>query len=278
MIAKITVSGNNRNEALARLLNALRITHIAGTTTNLAFLQALANQAEFRAGVMDTGLIDRQLAKLAAGQEDTALHRLLGCFLIAQKQSADTENFVPHSWRLWGAGSHRVKLQVDDGFVIHRLTVEGDGAISLLLDEDDATECVRIQVQTLNASCIVYQRDNQTHTANYVMWETNGVRHLSLHHAGEVHVYRAPDPLAVATQVAANADSISAPMTGVIKAINTQVGAAVKAGDVLLVLEAMKMETTLTAPRDGVVQAVHVALEESVHDAATLITLETDIV
>jgi 3-methylcrotonyl-CoA carboxylase alpha subunit len=69
--------------------------------------------------------------------------------------------------------------------------------------------------------------------------------------------------------------SLSAPMPGKIVAVLTNVGTAVSRGEALLVLEAMKMEHTITAPADGVVKAIHYAAGEQVLEGAQLLTLES---
>ena len=72
---------------------------------------------------------------------------------------------------------------------------------------------------------------------------------------------------------AAGAVSVKAPMPGNIMKVNCKVGASVKKGDVLIVLEAMKMENDICAPQDGVVASVEVAQGASVETDALLVTL-----
>ncbi|MGO3181684.1 MAG: acetyl-CoA carboxylase biotin carboxyl carrier protein subunit [Aequorivita sp.] len=71
-------------------------------------------------------------------------------------------------------------------------------------------------------------------------------------------------------------DDILAPMPGIILEVNTSEGDEVKKGDFLCVLEAMKMENTLTAPRDGIVKSVNIAKGDTVDKGKLLIELETD--
>ncbi len=78
----------------------------------------------------------------------------------------------------------------------------------------------------------------------------------------------APAPAPVA-----GGESVCAPMPGTILSVNVSAGQAVKKGDVLLVLEAMKMENEIYAPRDGQVAAVTVAKGESVESGKVLVTL-----
>lgn len=85
----------------------------------------------------------------------------------------------------------------------------------------------------------------------------------------------APAPAAPAPAAAPAAGSItvSAPMPGKILGVKTSVGAAVKKGQVILILEAMKMANEIVAPEDGTVASVNVSVGEMVEPGATLATL-----
>ena len=93
---------------------------------------------------------------------------------------------------------------------------------------------------------------------------------------GHVFAFGVVDPFLVAEEQAGGADNILAPMTGLTKLVNVAPGDAVRAGAVLIVLEAMKMEHSLTAPRDGVVAAVHPAAGDQVEEGAILLSLEPE--
>lgn len=82
----------------------------------------------------------------------------------------------------------------------------------------------------------------------------------------------APAP-APAAAPAAGSITVSAPMPGKILGVKTSVGAAVKKGQVILILEAMKMENEIVAPEDGTVASVNVSVGEMVEPGATLATL-----
>ena len=83
----------------------------------------------------------------------------------------------------------------------------------------------------------------------------------------------APAAAPAAPAAKAPAQAINAPMPGTILAVNVKPGQAVKRGDVLVVLEAMKMENEIMAPNDGTVGTVNVAKGQSVQTGATLLTL-----
>lgn len=84
------------------------------------------------------------------------------------------------------------------------------------------------------------------------------------------HVPAAP---AAPAASAAGSVAVSAPMPGKILGIKLQPGAVVKRGQVILILEAMKMENEIVAPQDGTVASINVAVGEMVEPGATLATL-----
>ena len=85
----------------------------------------------------------------------------------------------------------------------------------------------------------------------------------------------APAPAAApaAPAGAAGAVAVTAPMPGKILGVKASAGQAVKRGQVLLILEAMKMENEIVAPQDGTVASINVAVGDSVEPGATLATL-----
>ena len=85
-------------------------------------------------------------------------------------------------------------------------------------------------------------------------------------------VAAAPAP-AAAPAGAAGSVSVSAPMPGKVVAVKAAVGQAVKKGDVILVLEAMKMENDIVAPQDGTIASINASTGDSVESGAVLATL-----
>ena len=83
----------------------------------------------------------------------------------------------------------------------------------------------------------------------------------------------APAAAPAAPAGAAGAVAVTAPMPGKILGVKASAGQAVKRGQVLLILEAMKMENEIVAPQDGTVATINVAVGDSVEPGATLATL-----
>lgn len=98
-----------------------------------------------------------------------------------------------------------------------------------------------------------------------------------IHLNGETHHLRYAHPLARLAQLAEGSaeDNVRATMPGSVVSLAVAPGQAVAVGDMLLVMESMKMETTLVAPRDGVVEEILVGAGETFDKDALLITLQS---
>ncbi|RJG57867.1 biotin/lipoyl-binding protein [Sphingobium terrigena] len=98
---------------------------------------------------------------------------------------------------------------------------------------------------------------------------------LFIHIGGDSHELLYQDPVAhhAAGAGRGSQDVLHAPMPGVVVALSVEEGQAVKEGDILLVIESMKLETAIRAPRDGVIETAHLAVGKSFERDAPLISL-----
>ena len=101
-------------------------------------------------------------------------------------------------------------------------------------------------------------------------------REVTVFDGAEAMVFAVPDPLAARVEAAAGGGDIRAPMPGLVRQLAVRPGAAVARGELLVVLEAMKMEHALAAPRDGTVAEVMVAEGAQVTEGSLLLTLEPE--
>ncbi|MDW4548193.1 biotin carboxylase N-terminal domain-containing protein [Defluviimonas sp. D31] len=254
MIAKIIVHGPTRAIALSKLTAALEDTEVAGSVTNLSFLAALARHEGFRAGDVDTGLIARDLAALtAAAAPGLAVQALaaLGASGLAEGGGAMA------GFTLWAPLRRTVAL---DGFeaVVEAL---GPGRARVTI-EGEAADCA------LQSGA--WWVNDRPSGARIVL--TPGT--VSIFGPGAWH-FDLTDPLDRHSADAGGGLTLS-PMPGLVKAVFVTAGQAVAAGERLAVLEAMKMEHTLTAARDGTVAEVLVAAGTQVEAGAALVRLEED--
>ncbi|MFT5630782.1 MAG: 3-methylcrotonyl-CoA carboxylase alpha subunit [Gammaproteobacteria bacterium] len=256
MIAKLTVHGPTRQIALKRLQTALGNTQAAGTTTNLNFLRKLAAQTDFAAGNVDTGLIARHHGALctdnAADPLDIAVAAITAMGLVAPMNT--------HAgFALWAPLAQTVTLQRgEDQFGI-AVTITGQSTVDVSIDDT---------ILTL--------------TAQGTRWAASGQRRHAVLHGDQISVFgpqtitfTRPNPLDRGG-VTVGGDTVAAPMPGLIHDVAVTTGDLVTQGQLLVVLEAMKMEHILRAPRDGTVQSVSAVTGGQVSAGDVLVALEPD--
>ena len=259
MIAKLTTHAATRQQALSALHRALGQTHIAGTATNLGFLQALCRDPDFAAGRMDTGLIGRKQGALTHVPEpDDA------AFLFAALAALDLDPAAPQAgFRLWGPASLHVDLAHGKERIARDLHLLGPGHVAV---GDSAFTAV-----ALGADGTARARRNGRNLTARVARRGDAVSVLL---DGRITDFARIDPLAVERVGGAGDGRIAAPMTGLVRAVPAMAGARVAPGDILVVIEAMKMEHSLRAAGAGTVQAIHCAVGDTVADGALLVELE----
>ena len=258
MIAKVIVHGPTRAAALGKLRQALAETEIAGCTTNHAFLRRLAAHEGFGRGEVDTGLIARDAEALTPAPVPCTRSRALAALgaLGLHMDLPPMAGFAMWQPRVmpvtftWEDEEIHASVSIQDGF---RVEI---GAATHRLERLDQGwridgEKIAARVQRMGTRVSVY-------------W-------------GNSYHYEVPDPHALDDTGASGGDVIVAPMPGLVKLVSTKAGDTVSSkGDALLVLEAMKMEHTLTAPRDGVVEEVLTAVGDQVTDGTLLLKLEPE--
>jgi len=258
LLAKLIAWGADRAAALARLAAALAETEVAGLATNRDFLIRLVRHPDFAAGHVDTGFIARHRAALMPNPpvSDAAL-AAAAYFVAAERarQAADAaaragDRHSPWArrdgWRLGAPVPQSVHLQ--EGAAAHEVRV-GGGAL-----EVDGRA-------TTYAGGLAVLRDKAGLT---VISDTDTWRLVET------------DPLAPAPREAAAGGALVAPMPGKVLSVLVAPGAAVARGQLLMLLEAMKMEHAITAPADGVVAAVHYQAGDLVEEGALLLAFAGD--
>ncbi len=269
MIAKVIVHGANRPAALNLLATTLSEVRVAGTTTNLEFLTALARHEGFAAGEVDTGLIGRDLASLTARPPmSTAIPALAALAALGSlngDRGNDPWNLLT-GWRAWSDAEDFVTLRLGEQVVHLRILHLGQHRYQASADNLDCT----LTIAQSRDGVVHFDSDGLRSKAEIV----TRARSISVFHDGYCDKFELVDDLAVAESKVAGGDSIMAPMPGLVSAVRTKVGAVVRTGDPLLVLEAMKMEHIPTAPRDGVVADVLVSEGDQVTDGLLLLRLE----
>ena len=277
MIAKLIVRGADRKAALARLRQALAEVEVAGVTTNVAFLRRVVASRAFSAAELDTGLIERNREELFSKSE-TIGNELLAAAAFAELAAEERE---AGERALRSADRYSPWYRVDGW----RLNQESHHDFTFL--DGSAEHMVRLHFLEnglrvrIGAKEFALEGESLADGALRVRLDGHSFRARAVRAEGDWHVFCNGDHRRLSLKemlAGADADtragSLAAPMPGKVIQVMTQPGRRVAKGDPLLILEAMKMEHTITAPADGVVKEIHYGAGEQVLEGAELITLE----
>ncbi len=266
MLAKVTAHAPTRAEAAARLALALERTHLGGVTTNRDFLVATLRTREFLDGDTTTDFIERvgpaRRLELADGELAHAAAVAALWLQGGNRASAAVLESIPSGWR-------NARLP--------------DQSVTFVCGEREiAVAYRRLRDGRFEINCCATARLHEW-TPRGVDVEIGDRRYRSrITRAGERLIVATPRgdvelavqprfPLPGATAVAGG---LVAPMPGKVIDVRVRQGDEVKAGDVLVILEAMKMEHPMKAPQDGVVTEIHVAVGDQVDGGALLLHVE----
>ena len=252
MLAKVIAWGRGRGEALRRLDAALASTVILGVTTNIAFLRELLADPDVAAGRLDTELAGRlQPAAtevppevLAAAALERLLSREPAGPVIDPWDIPDGWRAGEHAWttvRLTAGGREPAEVRVR-GRVPAAAEVSVGGAEPVPARAAAAAGELTV---TYGGQNLRYACAREAAGGGPVLW---------LGRAGHTWALKEEERLTAADHRAVGADGIvRSPMPGTVLAVDVTEGEAVRSGQPLLTVEAMKMEHKITAPLDGVV-------------------------
>ena len=269
MIAKLIVWGEDRAQALARLALALQGTHIMGLATNVAFLRRVVASHAFATADLDTALIERERPALFEAPPLAAEVAAAGVAAHLLAAEAQLEGADPWSrrdgWRLHGGAHRRLSLELAGATINPTLVRLHDGATVLQQGGQrwpfttrplgDGRHDVQLGVQRWTLS--VY-----AHGERYAVFAPQGSALLSDY-----------DPIAHAGDGAVEAGRLTAPMPGKVVSFLAKAGDKVQRGQALAVMEAMKMEHTISAPHDGVVEELLYGVGDQVAEGGELLRL-----
>jgi 3-methylcrotonyl-CoA carboxylase alpha subunit len=277
MVAKLIVHGDTREQALARLDEALSQTRIVGLTTNVQFLRHIIRTDSFATAKLDTALIQRE-DKALFGQEAVGLP-LAAASVVAhtlhqeQAQVGHDPFSQRDGWRAYGVATRAFGFNFHGASYTAVLSYLHDGVLQLAVGEGDdvvsGTLVWRAEADALHVSFADHTArvqvfiEAQAHEEVAHVFAPQGATRITvvdaLAHAGE-------------TQEAGG--RLTAPMPGKVVSFAVAAGDKVKAGQPLAVMEAMKMEHTIAAPADGEVLELLYAPGDQVAEGEELLKLK----
>jgi len=267
MLAKMIVHAPTRTEAARRLATVLRGTHIHGLQTNRELLVRVLRHDEFIAGKTDTHFLQRHDVKeLARPLGDLRVERLHAAVATQadRRAQASALKTIPSGWRNSPSQFEQARYTGSSDEIEVEYRFERDG---LLLKIDGES----YQTQLIDAA------------ADRVVLIIDGVqRQFSVHRVGKScyvdsllgcttlqEISRFPD-----IEADAVAGSLVAPLPGVVCEVVSSVGNQVKEGDLLLVIESMKVLHQITAPTAGEVSQLPVAVGDTIAAGVILAVID----
>jgi len=244
MLAKVIAYGRTREEALRKLRSALGRMVLLGVTTNIPFLRSLLSDVDVRAGLLDTGLVERKLDELVTHEvpDEVLAAAALERQLALSGRGTDPWDQVGG----WRVGEHAwTTVRVD---VAGRETTEVRvrGAEVQVGD----AEPVRLRAEARDGDLVVGTRRYAMARDGRVLW---------LGAEGRSWALTETEPLESSGRGAEGGGGpVTSPMPGTVLVVRASLGDSVVKGQALFVVEAMKMEHSVVAPVDGVLTEVNV--------------------
>jgi 3-methylcrotonyl-CoA carboxylase alpha subunit len=273
MIAKLIVWDEDRERALARMARSLMEYRIHGVTTNISFLYNLVTSAPFMAADIDTGFIEKHEDKLFF-EADLDLNNclsLIAAYLVLNRQSIkdhDSPWQANSAWRMNQENNHYFEIIIGDKhfpLAVEDLTAGASGVFK-----------IRVNDHSLDVRASLDQEK--------IIGEVNGHRQqafiASHDHAFTLFTEQRALDFQLARPDFGDADSenaqgdFNAPMNGTIVEVLVKPDDVVEKGNALLVMEAMKMQYTISAPSAGVVTELFCADGDLVSGGDELLSFE----
>ncbi len=263
MIAKLIAWGENRTEALQRLQQALKHYHIGGVKTNIAFLQGILKQPAFMDAHLSTHFLNKHPIKTSPIPKQEALIMAASMEYLNQLNTMvdplykDTFSWQMHLPTHWYSRYLIHGEQLD-------VKITPIDKQQLTLEHAQKTFSVRANLtkNTLNIT------DNHHLHLQALIDETDGT--LTLYTSDGAITVESLTGLFKSNATAKTNHKLTAPMPSTVVAILKNIGDTIKAGERLMVLEAMKMEHTIHAPNDGLLAEIFYEIGAQVNEGAEL--------
>ena len=304
MIAKLIVHAPTREQALAKLDRALAQTRIVGLPNNVAFLRYIINTESFSQANLDTALIEREHDELF-NQHPLELSTLVVTAIAQQLASeATTQGSDPFSkptgFRAYSDYTRSFSLIYNEQSYTARIShwhnancsdgkkgAENLSSFTLVIEkeiahtQDNSNANVAAQTERVYEGQVSYASSD---AHNHTLWlDEARISAQSWVHNETVYVFTDSgrdeitliDIMAHVGEESAAVGSLKSPMPGQVVAFKVAVGDSVKKGEPLAVIEAMKIEHTITAPTDGVVAELLFGAGDLVADGDELLRIDS---
>jgi propionyl-CoA carboxylase alpha chain len=279
MLAKVITHASTRAEAAARLSSALRSMSIHGVTTNRNYLAAIMGEPHYLAGATTTAYVSQHSYLLEPEVSDARVNEALVAATLAtslRNRRADTLwSFGALGWRSLRSQPSRISYRIDGIDDLHLVEYSPTGKAFMFAIGDSKLVARILSSEALDESSelLVMELDgiSSTHTIAFASAADSAEDRVWVNNSnGQVDLLVVPKfPIA---SLAAIAGGPMAPVPGRVVAVNVASGDVVVAGQVLVIMEAMKMEHKITAAADATIAEVRCAVGDQVDARQVLVT------
>jgi len=261
LLCKLVAHAPTREQALARLDDALARLAILGPVVNTSFLRRLLADPAVRAGALDTGLAARLPVREAGRErdEEAALVAALALTLDAERAAGDDPWERLRGWRIDGRAPQRFRLAPERGAEPIELVLDGSQA-----RVGGGEERVATAQPDRDGIAVTIDGDRRV----WARASDGAIMRVGI--GGRAWGFR-EEVVELRRDLDAADAALEAPMPGSVLAVRVRDGDSVRAGDVLVVLESMKMELEVVAPAAGTVHGLAVAPGDRVSGGQVLV-------
>lgn len=270
MISKLIAWGDTREQARQRLYQALRQYHIGGVKTNIAFLQAITQHDDFISAKLSTDFLSQQTISIPLVDHRLGLV-MAASFDYLNLCSTSDEGLQAQTfaWQMHLKSDWVSRYLIDNEQFTIKVTPVSPFELILTLP----SESIHLRVKLLKINCqqrLEIEENSrrsqalvETYQDQIIFYTENGI--LTVNRFNWQHLSQLPNHLNC---------QLTAPMPATVVAVLKKKGDKIKAGDRLIVLEAMKMEHAIHAPNDGLLVDIFYEIGAQVNEGAELVAIE----
>jgi len=279
MIAKLITFAEDREDATRNLIDLIDVAEVCGNSlnglkTNSGFLRRCLSHPHFQAAKLNTHFIPAHQEELLPADDELRgeFYAMAGLYIEQLARNVHETPFgTPNGWRLNSPKNESYIFQGPDDLIKVQIGEKTARSVTVYVGDigNDSPKAFFFDLDAENEDL-----PNEKVLTTYKAWAFKMLDdHISITRHSEFYMVPLPR---FETGAKISGDSLTAPMPGKIIAVKAKAGDAVKAGEPLIIMEAMKMEMSLEAPRDGVVAEVNTETNALVADGDMLLMLQTN--
>jgi 3-methylcrotonyl-CoA carboxylase alpha subunit len=272
LLGKVVAWAPDRAQAAARLSRALELIHCVGVQTNEKWLSRVLRSPRFLEARHSIAFLQEATADFAGPSDIDAPLLTLAALALHASGPGSPSAARSNPWDVLDGFTPNLAASID-----YRLSWRGnEHSVAITFANGLATtSIVDVGAKLSIADLAIF---NETVTARLDQTRRRGCyfldgTHIHLWSEGEHFEIVLDDPRLKEFSATAVQGGLTTPLPGVVVAVSTKVGESVQAGDILMVIEAMKMEHSIRAPHDGVVKVIHFRHGDRVPEGSELLEL-----